>query len=935
MIKRLLSILISICLMVGLLPTAALAVEKTEVAIEFSDAGPQYTGEYVISTKESLEALAQAVNAGNTMQGIKFYLQNDIVLNDGQFFSIEENLYYTPNNTDTAYEVNIEDALYEKDKQLTVFVPIGFQAKQGDNQWEKNGFAGEFYGNSHEIKGLFVNGNTTNAAPHYKGLFGALLAGGKISNLTVSGCVYGTGSNTGGVVGKSWGCIDNCHFSGVVMGAFNVGGIIGETASIDQKGAVQNCISKAHISAASTATSGGNWGGIVGCANGVSIQSCINYGAITSSKFNNVGGIIGVGNADISTCINWGSVTGPEKGTAQGGIVGSHHTGTTNLNFICITTADELMKYTKLTRPNNTKCATALCLNGGTFERDIVISSGTLSSPIKENQIFGGWYANSDLVGDSEQALELEKIYYAKWVREITFNANGGDGDDTMNPQQIPEGDNSATLTPNTFTKTGYTFAGWNTAKDGSGDSYTDQSTAPTTSTTLYAQWKPNTYTIEFSANGGEGTMADISATYDTPVTLPGNGFNMTGKNFAGWDTDSSANEVIYSDESDVKNLTAEPNGAVTLYAVWTDKQILDPDLTDTVVTYNGQPQSFQVDDTYVVKYRRNREEVTEPTNAGVYDVEIFRAEDETFAAYHGYVMGGLVINKAPLTIKADDKSIRVSNTLPVYTYTVDGWQGNDASNATTLLAEVSTVCNDADANTVGSYIITVSGPQSIENYTIAYENGTLTVSRRSSSSGSSNYSVTANTASNGSVTVSKKYASKGATVTVTTKPDTGYELDKLTVTDKDGKEIKLTNKGSGEFTFEMPASKVTVKATFKKAGESGKNPFTDVSSKDYFYDAVLWAAEKGVTSGVTDTLFAPNASCTRAQMVTFLWRANGSPVVNYAMKFTDVPADAYYAEAVRWAVSKGITSGTTETTFSPDATVTRAQTVSFLYRAQ
>lgn len=108
---------------------------------------------------------------------------------------------------------------------------------------------------------------------------------------------------------------------------------------------------------------------------------------------------------------------------------------------------------------------------------------------------------------------------------------------------------------------------------------------------------------------------------------------------------------------------------------------------------------------------------------------------------------------------------------------------------------------------------------------------------------------------------------------------------------------------------------------------------FTDVSSQDYFYDAVLWAAEKGVTSGVTDTLFAPNASCTRAQMVTFLWRANGSPVVNYAMKFTDVPADAYYAEAVRWAVSKGITSGTTETTFSPDATVTRAQTVSFLYR--
>mgnify|MGYP000622739459 CR=1 FL=1 len=204
------------------------------------------------------------------------------------------------------------------------------------------------------------------------------------------------------------------------------------------------------------------------------------------------------------------------------------------------------------------------------------------------------------------------------------------------------------------------------------------------------------------------------------------------------------------------------------------------------------------------------------------------------------------------------------------------------------------------------------------------------------SSGGSSvpTYSATVNKAENGSVAVSPKNASEGATVTVTPKPDTGYELDKLAVTDKDGKKVKLTDKGNGKFTFEMPASKVTVKATFKKAGESGKNTFTDVSSMDYFYDAVLWAAEKGVASGMTDSLFAPNASCTRAQMVTFLWRANGSPVVNYAMKFTDVPADAYYAEAVRWAVSENITSGISETAFAPDMAVTRSQTVTFLYRA-
>ena len=186
----------------------------------------------------------------------------------------------------------------------------------------------------------------------------------------------------------------------------------------------------------------------------------------------------------------------------------------------------------------------------------------------------------------------------------------------------------------------------------------------------------------------------------------------------------------------------------------------------------------------------------------------------------------------------------------------------------------------------------------------------------------------------NGTITVSPKSASKGDTVTITVKPDTGYELDELIVTDKNGDKIKLTEKDDNKFTFKMPGSKVTVETSFKLIETEPENPFTDISKSDYFYDAVLWAADKGVTSGVTDTLFAPNASCTRAQMVTFLWRANGSPVVDYAMNFTDVPADAYYADAVRWAVSKGITSGTSATTFAPDMTVTRAQTVTFLYRA-
>ena len=205
-----------------------------------------------------------------------------------------------------------------------------------------------------------------------------------------------------------------------------------------------------------------------------------------------------------------------------------------------------------------------------------------------------------------------------------------------------------------------------------------------------------------------------------------------------------------------------------------------------------------------------------------------------------------------------------------------------------------------------------------------------------SSSGGSSSpsYSVTTpGKTENGTVTVSPKNAKKGTTVTITVTPDKGYTLETLTVLDKDGKEIQLTKKNDIQYTFTMPASKVEVKATFMD-GNAMLNYFVDVKANDYFYDAVLWAAQKGITSGTDAEHFSPNQPCTRAQIVTFLWRAAGSPVVNYAMNMSDVPEGSYYAEAVRWALSEGITTGTTGSTFSPDETCTRAQSVTFLFRA-
>ena len=184
----------------------------------------------------------------------------------------------------------------------------------------------------------------------------------------------------------------------------------------------------------------------------------------------------------------------------------------------------------------------------------------------------------------------------------------------------------------------------------------------------------------------------------------------------------------------------------------------------------------------------------------------------------------------------------------------------------------------------------------------------------------------------NGTVTANRRYAERGDTVTITVKPDDGFKLDDLTVTDKNGKELKLTDKGNGKYTFTMPASKVEIKATFVKEVET--SPFSDVSTSAYYYEAVKWAQEKDITGGIGNGLFGPNQPCTRAQIVTFLWRAAGSPEPKSMSSFSDVSADSYYAKAVAWAVENGITTGTGDGKFSPDATCTREQAVAFLYRA-
>lgn len=313
-----------------------------------------------------------------------------------------------------------------------------------------------------------------------------------------------------------------------------------------------------------------------------------------------------------------------------------------------------------------------------------------------------------------------------------------------------------------------------------------------------------------------------------------------------------------------------------------------------------------------------------------------------------GYRFGGWYYDnsgsKAKWGFDADTVTRAMTLTAKwVQTYTVAFDTNGGSAVAPVTVDAVSTVTKPADPTksgyTFGGWYkdSTLQTPWDFANGTVTadttlYAKWTANPPAPSYDDPDPTYAVSAPAAENGSVTVSPRNASAGSTVTITVKPDSGYVLETISATDRNGNDLKLTDRGNGKYTFTMPGSRVEVKVTFME-DNSVLNFFYDVPNGAYYYDAVKWAVDNGITGGVGNSLFAPNQPCTRGQIVTFLWRAAGSPVVNYAMNMTDVAEDAYYGEAVRWALSEGITTGIGDITFGPDAACTRAQAVAFLFR--
>lgn len=313
------------------------------------------------------------------------------------------------------------------------------------------------------------------------------------------------------------------------------------------------------------------------------------------------------------------------------------------------------------------------------------------------------------------------------------------------------------------------------------------------------------------------------------------------------------------------------------------------------------------------------------PVNAGSYKLVIAVAENDP--NYVGSTTVNFTISKATVTITVADKEAYVGSDMPDFSYTVSGLAAGE-----TLAAYPTLTCS-ADMDEPGEYAITASGAAvpATGNYneTITYVPGTLTVSRRPINVGPT-YDIDVVDSDNGSVKASLGNASKGSVITLTVTPDEGYRLGSITVIDENGNEVEVRRSGS-EYKFTMPDGDVRVSARFVR--DTGALPFNDVNAGDWFYDYVEYVYNNGIMDGVDNGVFSPNTETTRGMVVTILYRLAGEPNVRGGNDFSDVASGAYYADAVTWASNAGIVNGTSATTFSPNALVTREQFAAMLYR--
>ena len=600
------------------------------------------------------------------------------------------------------------------------------------------------------------------------------------------------------------------------------------------------------------------------------------------------------------------------------------------------------------------KAKLTLDANGGTARKSETVTLPYALSGVtditRDGYTLAGWNTEADgtgttfAVNGSISCANWQNTLYAQWTKKI-----GESTSYTVNAIQ------DQTYTGVAIEPTIVVKNGDKTLEDGYTCSYSNNINVGTAEVTVKIGENSAVVTFQITKDHHPMVeMADVSVTYSTAYTM-----EATAKTSAGNVITGGTTIKYYTDEACSEGeMETPPTNAGTYYAkailAGTDNYAeaskvakLTIRKADFSVTakgydgiYDGKPHSITVEAAgATVSYSENGTEYGDTnlayTNAGTYTV-YYKATKDNYNDVSGSVEVKIAKDTPTVMISAESTSLVGGGTVKLTVSgvpeggTVTVTQTDDRGSAAKTLdltanGEIS-VCL---SNTTAKYTFTVVYVGD-DNYNGDNASCEVSVTRRAAEP-SSGSTVSVPSTPNGTVTVNPSTASKGETVTITTKPSEGYELGSIEVLDKNGDSLKLKDLGNGKYSFVMPDGKVSVEAEFVKTAATS---FADVPANAYFADAVKWAVDKGITNGLSDTMFGPYEPCTRAQIVTFLWRAAGSPEPKTASSFTDVSASAYYAKAVAWAVENGITNGMTETTFAPDATCTRGQSVTFLYRA-
>ena len=648
---------------------------------------------------------------------------------------------------------------------------------------------------------------------------------------------------------------------------------------------VENCWNTGAVS-----TPGAYIGGLVGTAgdSSLTIQNSLNTGSVTSNTTNSfVGGLVGlVGVTAQDVTLTNGANGGALSGTNCGGLIGSKSASSTvaytNTLYLKQSDSDKAVGNSTTTETGAIAMDTTKLTNTVYVGDSIELLSADAPAVLT---VEGG---NAEFSG--------KNLYFTATGNELTFLWGGRElykATVQVNVNDLEE--KTVVITGVNSVYPSDTAA--EAAMGGIQVYYNGRVLVPETDYTITHDKDTKKFTVNFTGN--------YSGSAAKSYTVEPGALEVTSEGYSG-----TYNGQLHGITVNV------PEGAA--------------------VTYSSDGTSYD-NDNAPIQYQ----------NAGTYVVYFKVTQGEK------KVTGSQIISidKTTITVTANSHSVTVGGAMPTLTYSDQGRVTDD-----NWIVEPM-VSSSADLDKAGTYTINVYGGDAGSNYEIEYVSGTLTVreesepeqppvtpgdddddsrpSGGSSSSPTTRYTVSVDAGRNGDVTVSPSRAGRGDTVTITVEPDEGYELDELIVTDADGDEITVRDRGNGRYTFTMPRGRVTVEATFVEIAEEPETlPFVDVPTGAYYYDAVAWAVENDITTGTSATTFGPDIICTRAQMVTFLWRAAGSPEPESTVNpFTDVSAGAYYYDAVLWAVEQGITNGTSASTFSPDATVTRGQTVTFLWR--